>query len=217
MGLWASADVPGTQGISSIKEDKQNKRNIREVTMQIDSGAKRTICNNKNAIQNYTVHNEPKHMIGITGDQLEILGEGKIGSLFDKVYYAPSADLIVISVEDLQNKGLTTMFPAGLGAGCYVLNEDGRIVFQTNAGYFIDVTAIDYNNDLQDNEMERVNTVRSKLGLDEKILQFTVADLQRREAYCSKEALKGKARCTEDYPVTTKQIDRHFVNFPARL
>jgi hypothetical protein len=47
-------------------------------------------------------------------------------------------------------------------------------------------------------------------------LQFTVADLQRREAYCSKEVLKGKARCTEDYPINEKQIERNFVNFPAR-
>jgi hypothetical protein len=153
-GLGTSADIPRAQGISSIKEDNQIKINIREVTKQIDSGAKRTICNNKNAIQNYTVHNEPKHIVGITGDQLEILGEGKIESLFDKVYYAPSADLSVTSVEDLQNKGLTTKFPSGLGTGCYVLNEDGRTVFQTNAGYFINLTALYYNNNLQDNEVE---------------------------------------------------------------
>lgn len=51
-------------------------------------------------------HDEPKRMVGITGDQLEILGVGEIGTLSDNVYYAPSADLSVISVEDLQNKGL---------------------------------------------------------------------------------------------------------------
>jgi hypothetical protein len=71
--------------------------------------SERTVCN-RNAIQNYIPHDEPKHMVGITGDQLEILGEGEIGTLSENVYYAPSADLSVISVEDLQNKGLKPYF-----------------------------------------------------------------------------------------------------------
>lgn len=57
------------------------------------------------------------------------------------------------------------------------MNEDGRTVFQTNSGYFISVTGLDNNNDLGDNVSEKFNTVRSKLGLGENFLIFTVGNL----------------------------------------
>jgi hypothetical protein len=104
-------------GIRSVKENRKGEQGRNNsITMQIDSGADRTICNDKEIIQNYVPHDKSKHMLGITGGELEIFGEGNIGSLFDKVCYAPLADLSVIAVIDLQNKGLTTVFQGGPGA-----------------------------------------------------------------------------------------------------
>jgi hypothetical protein len=94
-----------------------------------------------------------------------------------------------------------------------VYDEDGRQAFQTNSGYYINLKPSIISGG---GPNDKIHTVKSKLGLEEKNIQYLVADLQRRQGYCSKEVLKGKARCTEDFPVTEKQIEKLFVTFPAR-
>ena len=94
---------------------QQNKSESSATQMQIDSGADGSVTNNKHQLTNFKQYEFPKIMYTITGSQIRILGEGRLGKLLDRIYYSPDADSAVIAVKDLQMRNLLTYFPPGRG------------------------------------------------------------------------------------------------------
>jgi hypothetical protein len=189
--------------------------NSEPFTMQIDSGADHSISNNKSSLNNYKSYSETQYMSTISGEKLHIQGEGQLGDFIDPIYFAKEAKSSVIAVKDLQNKNLMTYFPPGKGSGCKIINPiNNEVIFLTDEDYNINIE--NNNNDKHsDMETSMINTVKSKMNLDTKQLSFLIPDLQRKLGYKSLEAILGIARCTEQFPYTTEQIRRHYVQFPA--
>ena len=173
--------------------------------LQIDSGSDHTISNNLQSITNYVQFERPRYMTTISGSQLEVLGKGTMGQNLSSVYYAPEADMGVIAVKDIQEMNLLTYFPPGKGSGCCVIDpKTNEIILQSDSTYCVDIQSLLEN---------KVRTVRSKLDLNEKKLEWIIPDAQRREGYPSLQVMMGKCRCTDDYPFTEEQIKKHYVQF----
>ena len=204
---------------------QQNKSESSATQMQIDSGADGSVTNNKHQLTNFKQYEFPKIMYTITGSQIRILGEGRLGKLLDRIYYSPDADSAVIAVKDLQMRNLLTYFPPGRGSGCTVIDpKTNKIVFTTDEQYMITVQNYggDSSNNADNNNVNetkileggKVRTVKSHLTLDEKKLSFLIPDMQRRLGYRSLDAMLGIARSTDGFLFTPKQIRKFFVQFP---
>ena len=195
---------------------------IPQINIQVDSGADRTIINEKESINNYIEYEKPIYMYTISGSQLKILGEGNIGNLIDKVYYSTDADTNVISLKDLQNKNLLTYFPPGKDMGCIVVDPtNNNVILQTDKNYMINIQQDNNNsqNNIEKNDCDNpqniINTVKSRVNLNNKQLSFLIPDMQRRNGYKNLHTILGIARSTQDFPFTEAQVRKHFVDFPA--
>jgi hypothetical protein len=65
--------------------------------------------------------------------------------------------------------------------------------------------------------IDSVRTVHSKHSLFDKAIQYKVADLTRSYGWCTKQQLLGYSRCVQNFPVTEKQINKYYVQFPATV
>ena len=131
--------------------------------MQVDSGARKTLVKNKESVNKFIPYNNTKKMYAINGNSIEIIGEGSLGAILDKVYVSNDIDSNVIAVKDLQDKNLTTIFPAGKGSGCICVDPiTNRTIFNTNNDYDIDVSSY-YNNSSKSDDA--IRTVKSLLQL----------------------------------------------------
>ena len=228
---------------SMSSADSFKKEWLDSFSMQVDSGAAKTITGDLNTITDYKPYPEPKFMYTITGSRIPILGIGHIG--FVPVFYSPDADSGVLATRDLQKKGLMTVFPPGENSGCWIIdpatgsiivkgdnryninpvdlatlqssgnNDNGKVPYMDSAtvqevhGYSFTGVEADINN-----TDCTIHTTKSKLTIFDKTIGYRVADIQRTYGYCSKQQLLGYERSIENFPVTEKDINKHFVNFP---
>jgi hypothetical protein len=213
---------------------------LQSLSLQVDSGAAKSITGNLSSIENYSEFLEPKYMFTITGSRISVLGMGKIGMI--PTYYSPDADSGVIATRDLQKKGMMTIFPPGENSGVWIVDPTtGEIIVRGDKNYDIqpdvlnklrpagdnkdtvdmsrdeikEVYGYDLRsaNDLDHNEYT-IRTAKSKMTIFDKTLSYRVADIQRTYGFPSKHTLKGYSRCIEGFPISEKDINKNFVNFP---
>jgi hypothetical protein len=183
-------------------------------------------------------------MYTITGSRISVLGSGNIGII--PTFYSPDADSGVIATKDLQKRGMMTIFPPGENSGVWIVDPTtGAIVIQGDKNYNINpdilhslASAGDRSNNIVMSREEikevygynlqsagteldfneySIRTAKSKMTIYEKSIAYKVADLQRTYGFASKEDMLGYSRCIAGYPITEKDINKHFVKFPYYL
>lgn len=221
--------------------DRFKKEWIQSISLQIDSGAAKSITGNLSSLEQYSEFSEPKLMYTITGSRISVLGMGKIGMI--PTYYSPDADSGVIATKDLQRKGMMTIFPPGENSGVWIVDPtSGAVIIQGDRHYNIQPSALSKlssagnNNDLieispyslekshgyrfktSENELDfedyKIQTAKSKMTIFDKTISYRVADIQRSYGYPSIQSLLGYCRSIENFPITEKDIRKYFVNFP---
>ena len=97
--------------------DQFKKSWLKSHSLQVDSGAAKTISGDLSIIEDYKAYTNPIFMYTITGSRMSILGESHIGNCLSQVFYSPEADCTVVATKDLQKQGLMTVFPPGENQG----------------------------------------------------------------------------------------------------
>jgi hypothetical protein len=214
---------------------------LQSFSLQIDSGAAKSITGDLQSLSGYKPFPEILYMYTITGSRIPILGMGTIGII--PTYYSPEADSGVISTKDLQRRGMMTIFPPGENAGVWIVDPTtGEIIIEGDKNYDIPSTRLstlqpagentenivmsaddirkthgysflDKEGDL-DFETYKIHTAKSSLSIHDKTISFKVADLQRTYGFRSMPKMLGYSRSIDGFPVTEKEILKHFVKFP---
>jgi hypothetical protein len=198
---------------------------LQTFSLQIDSGAAKTITGDISIIENYVQFPVTQYMYTITGSRISILGSGTVGSI--TTFYSPEADSGVVATKDLQMRGLMTIFPAGKDSGCYVIDPvTGAIIIEGDKNYNIDVKQLQAVQDAGNNSItstvqevnktteNSIHTTKSKFTIYDKSIQYRVADTQRTYGFCSKQQLLGYSRSINNFPVASAEINKYFVEFP---
>ena len=141
----------------------------------------------------------------INGSRLEIAGAGTVpGTIVDRVYVMPDLDKPVLSVQQLADQGLTSVFPAASrGGGALVLDQDLKVIARAGDDYIIDIR-----------KAQLIAALRNKNdppGLDN---VQRVRLLQHRLRGLSKGVVLqiAKGGLIKNFPCTAEEIDLHWTN-----
>jgi hypothetical protein len=139
-----SHDTTAIRHVHSAEQIKELKTCwTKKIQFQIDSGAKKSITNDKNCLDNYVKYSTPTFMYTITGSEVPIIGEGHLGPNFPQVFHSPTADMGVIAIGDLQSADFLTVFPPGKDSGVFVLNPTtGEVLMKGDKNYELSSEAL---------------------------------------------------------------------------